>query len=216
MQDWQVYHSSVQLTLASASPRRADLLRAAGYEFDIVPADVDETARPGEAPGDYVMRIAAAKARAVLQALPEAVVIGADTTVVVDGDLLGKPVDQSEARRMLARLSGRSHSVLTGVVVASARSESGAVVSTTVQFVTMSGEDIDWYVASGEPADKAGAYAVQGLGSRFVEAVNGSYSNVVGLPVPLVRKLLAEQGIPVPPPAACDRPGAPPGEIDRA
>jgi septum formation protein len=216
MQDWQVYHPRVQLILASASPRRADLLRAAGYEFDVVPADVDESARAGEAPGEYVMRIAAAKARAVLRDFPDAAVIGADTTVVVDGDLLGKPADEDDARRMLARLSGRSHIVLTGVVVASVRRESGASVSTIVRFVAMSGEDIDRYVASGEPADKAGAYAVQGLGSRFVEAVDGSYSNVVGLPVRLVAKLLAEQGIPVPAAGAGGWHDTPPGAIDRA
>jgi septum formation protein len=189
----------MRLILASASPRRAALLGAAGYVFDVAPADVDESALPGETPEAYVLRVAAAKARAALQSFPGCAVLAADTTVVVDGDMLGKPSSDEDAARMLARLSGRTHEVMTGAVVAVAGRESATVVSTAVRFVPMSPADIAWYVATGEPADKAGAYAVQGLGGRFVEAVEGSYSNVVGLPLVEVGRLLEDLGV--------DRPG---------
>jgi septum formation protein len=184
----------MRLILASASPRRAELLRAAGYAFEIVPADVDESAGPGERPENYVRRVAAEKARAVLCRFPDCTVLAADTTVVVDGAMLGKPSDDEDARQMLARLSGRSHRVLTGVVLAGGGREAGAVASTLVRFGVLTPSDIDWYVASGEPRDKAGAYGVQGLASRFVEGIEGSYSNVVGLPVALVHTLLSEEG----------------------
>jgi septum formation protein len=184
----------MRLILASASPRRAELLRAAGYAFEIVPADVDESAGAGERPEDYVRRVAAEKARAVLRQHPDGTVLAADTTVVVDGAMLGKPSDDEDARHMLARLSGRAHRVMTGVVVAGGGREVGAVASTLVRFAVLTPADIDWYVASGEPRDKAGAYGAQGLASRFVEGIEGSYSNVVGLPVALVHTLLAEQG----------------------
>jgi septum formation protein len=184
----------VRLILASASPRRAELLRAAGYAFEIVPADVNESAGSGELPEDYVRRVAALKARAVLRQFPDCTVLAADTTVVVDGAMLGKPSDDEDARQMLARLSGRAHRVLTGVVLAGGGREVGVVAATLVRFAVLTPADIDWYVASGEPRDKAGAYGVQGLASRFVEGIEGSYSNVVGLPVALVHTLLAEQG----------------------
>jgi septum formation protein len=187
----------VRLILASASPRRAELLRAAGYAFEIVPADIDESARSGEPPEHYVRRVAAEKARAVLRQFPNSTVLAADTTVVVDGAILGKPSDDEDARCMLARLSGRAHRVLTGVVVAGGGREAGAVASTLVRFAVLTPADIDGYIASGEPCDKAGAYGVQGLASRFVTGIEGSYSNVVGLPVALVRTLLAEQGFTV-------------------
>ena len=189
-----MYHSMVRLILASASPRRAELLRAAGYAFEIVPADIDESAGPGELPENYVRRAAAEKARAVLRQCPDCVVLAADTTVVVDGAMLGKPSDDEDARQMLARLSGRAHRVLTGVVIAGEGREAGAVASTLVRFAVLTPADIDWYVASGEPCDKAGAYGVQGLASRFINGIEGSYSNVVGLPVALVHTLLAGQG----------------------
>jgi len=187
----------VRLILASASPRRAELLRAAGYAFEIVPADIDESAGPGEPPEHYVRRVAAEKARTVLRQFPDCTVLAADTTVVVDGAMLGKPSDDEDARQMLARLSGRAHRVLTGVVVAGGGREAGAVASTLVRFAVLTPADIDWYVASGEPCDKAGAYGVQGLASRFVDGIQGSYSNVVGLPVALVHALLTEQGFTV-------------------
>ena len=189
-----MYHSAVRLILASASPRRAELLRAAGFEFDVVPADVDERPQPGEQPDAYVCRVALDKARAVAACLPDAVVLAADTCVVVDGLILGKPADGDDAARMLRMLSGRSHVVLTGVAVIGPAGSRVEASSSHVVVAGLSSVEIAWYVASGEPADKAGAYAIQGLASRFVEAVDGSYSNVVGLPVALVYRLLCEQG----------------------
>lgn len=211
----QVYHSGVRLILASSSPRRAELLRAAGYSFDVVPADVDESAEPGEAPEEYVRRVSAAKARAIIRRFPECTVLAADTTVVVDGIMLGKPSDDEDARHMLSLLSGRAHRVLTGVAIAGGEREVGAVASTLVRFAVMTAEDIDWYVASGEPRDKAGAYGVQGLASRFVDSIEGSYTNVVGLPVALVHALLAETGFMTTAGARGDSPGAGPERIDR-
>ena len=181
------------LLLASASPRRADLLRAAGIPFDTCPADVDERSLPGETPRDYVTRLALEKARAVRRDLGS-VVLGADTTVVLDGRVLGKPEHPEEAARMLRSLSGRTHEVLTGVAVKHGGLEFVDVASTRVRFLPLTEEEIAWYVASGEPEGKAGAYAVQGLASRFVERIEGSYSNVVGLPVSLVYQLLRQVG----------------------
>ena len=181
----------MRLLLASQSPRRAELLRAAGFEFDILPANADETVHPGESPEAYVRRVADAKARAVLPHAGDRVVLAADTTVVVGGEILGKPEDAADAARMLRRLSGRAHEVLTAVTVARAGREPATDVATTrVEFAPMSDDEIAWYVAGGEPMDKAGAYAVQGLASRFVTRVDGSYSNVVGLPVAVVYRLL--------------------------
>lgn len=178
--------------LASASPRRQELLTAAGYTFTVLTADVDETPLPGEAPASYVARLAEAKARAVLEQRPDALVLGADTTVVVDGDILAKPADACDAARMVARLQGRAHEVLTGVALVSATWSRVAVAATSVWFAPMSAADIDAYVASGEPMDKAGAYGIQGRAARYVTRIDGSYSNVVGLPVALVHTLLTE------------------------
>jgi septum formation protein len=191
----------VRLILASASPRRAELLRAAGYEFEIVVADVDERARPDETPSAYVRRLAAEKSAAGLKACttPEvvqglspadAIILGADTTVVVDGEILGKPQDDEESAAMLRRLAGRRHEVLTGISIRHAAYEVGRVETTVVWFTIMTKEDIAWYVASGEGRDKAGAYAIQGLASRFIPRIDGSYTNVVGLPVAAVDELL--------------------------
>ena len=191
-----MYHSGMRLILASASPRRTGLLREAGYAFDVEPAHVDESGLAGEAPRAYVLRVAALKARAVAASHPDDLVLAADTTVVIDGLMLAKPSDDDDARRMLGLLSGRTHDVLTGVVLVCAGRESSAVADTRVRFRPLTRAEIDWYVASGEPHDKAGAYGVQGLASRFVEAVDGSYSNVVGLPVGAVRALLDAQGFP--------------------
>jgi septum formation protein len=187
----------VRLVLASASPRRAELLRAAGYEFVAVPADVDEACRSGEAPEAYVRRLAEAKAAAVAEPAGDAVVIGADTTVVLDGEMLGKPRDDEEAAAILRRLSGRAHDVLTGVSVRRGGAALTDIGRARVTFVRMSADEIAWYVASGEPGDKAGAYGIQGLGSRFVERVEGSYTAVVGLPVDLVQRLLTASGVPL-------------------
>ena len=164
--------------------------------FEARPVDLDESPLPGEAPRDYVLRLASEKAAA--RAEPGELVLAADTTVVVDGVILGKPLDDADARRMLRLLAGREHSVLTGVALQEA-SAGGAgmaaeVDETSVRFAPLSEAEIDWYVATGEPRDKAGAYAIQGLGSLFVEGVDGNYWNVVGLPVPQTYRLFARLG----------------------
>ena len=184
----------MRLVLASASPRRADLLRAAGIPFDVFPVDVDEDFRPGEKPEEAVARLAEMKATTALASHPDAVVLGADTTVVVRGQVLAKPVDASDAARMLRLLSGCTHEVLTGVCLSSRERRLVHVEPTRVRLAPLGGAEIDWYVSTGEPLDKAGGYAVQGLASRFVEGIDGSYSNVVGLPISSVYELLKELG----------------------
>lgn len=156
------------------------------------PADLDETPRPGESPRDYVLRLAVEKAAA--GARPGELVLAADTTVVVDGEILGKPEDDDDARRMLRLLSGREHSVLTGIALHSPSGNAAEVDETLVRFAALSEAEIDWYVATGEPRDKAGAYAIQELASLFVEGVVGSQSNVVGLPVARVYRLFERLG----------------------
>jgi septum formation protein len=181
------------LILASASPRRAELLRAAGFEFVLRPVDIDERPHDGEQPEAYVLRLAREKVVAARGGgAAHEVVLAADTAVVVDGQILGKPRDEDDARRMLQLLSGRAHEVLTGVAIGRDVELVSAVASSRVNFLPLTTEEITWYVASGEPRDKAGAYAVQGLASRFVSEIHGSYSNVVGLPVALVYKLLSD------------------------
>ena len=186
--------SWVQLLLASASPRRAGLLAAAGFSFDVVPADVDEQVRPDEDPEAHVLRLARAKVQAVPAVGHDSVILGADTVVVVDGEILGKPADDRHAASMLRRLSGRSHEVLTGVVVRRGEREESGVERTSVRFLPLSDQEIARYISTGEASDKAGAYGAQGLASRFVERIDGSYTNVVGLPVPLVCRLLEALG----------------------
>jgi len=181
------------LILASRSPRRSELLAAAGFAFEVLAADIDETPRAGEAPEAYVERLAIEKARAVLAWRPSAVVLGADTTVTIDGLILGKPESERDATDMLRRLSGRRHDVFTGVAVASAAGVQSAVERTRVWFHPMTDEDISWYVASGEPVDRAGGYAIQGLASRFIPRIEGSYTNVVGLPVAVVSSILNQE-----------------------
>lgn len=172
------------------------MLRNAGISFEVSPADVDESIRPGEPPLEYVKRLAREKALAVLETAHEgAVVLGADTTVVVEGESLGKPTDETEARSMLLKLSGRHHQVMTGVCIAFRDLNNTAnadveVEVTDVQFAAMSVEDIAAYVASGEPMDKAGAYAIQGRASRWIPRIEGCYFNVVGLPVARVCEML--------------------------
>jgi len=209
-----------RIILASASPRRAELLRAAGIEFDVFPADVDESARPGEAAETCVRRLAEEKARAVAGLVSDRTVLAADTTVVIDGMMLAKPVDEEDAKRMLRLLSGRTHEVLTAVAVSrgpigsaphvagSVRHVAGSaplvngsapllqteVARTDVEFAPLTEEEIAWYVATGEPRDKAGAYAIQGYASRFVTRISGSYANVVGLPVALVVQMFKGAG----------------------
>ena len=160
--------------------------------FKVRPVDLDESPLPGEAPGDYVLRLASEKAAARVE--PGELVLAADTTVVVDGEILGKPRDDGDARRMLRLLAGREHSVLTGIALHGSSGKAAEVDETLVRFAPLSEAEIDWYVATGEPRDKAGAYAIQGLGSLFVEGVEGSYSNVVGLPVPRMYRLFARLG----------------------
>jgi len=182
----------MRLILASASPRRAALLRAAGFEFETVMTDVDERVRAGESPEIYVRRVAAEKSAAAQgrASADAAIFLAADTAVVIDGEILGKPRDDADARAMIHRLAGRRHDVLTGVSLRRNAEEVGRVETTGVYVAAMSDEQVAWYVASGEGRDKAGAYAIQGLASRFVTRIEGSYSNVVGLPVATVVELL--------------------------
>jgi septum formation protein len=177
------------LVLASRSPRRAEILRQAGIPFTVRTADVDETPRDHEKPEDYVRRLAEEKALAVKPDGNEAV-LGADTTVVIDGEILAKPADAGDARRMLGLLSGRRHEVLTGIALRRGNEVVRDWAATAVWFAVMSELEIVEYVASGEPMDKAGGYAIQGLASKFIEKIEGCYFNVVGLPVSLVYRLL--------------------------
>ena len=186
------------IVLASASPRRAELLRAAGIEFEVIPAHIDETAQADESPDAYVRRIADAKARAIAGRVSDRIILAADTTVVIDDRMLAKPEDDEDAKRMLRMLSGRTHEVLTAVAVCRATEGSVPlrttplveVERTLVEFAPLTEFEIDWYVATGEPRDKAGAYAIQGYASRFITRIDGSYSNVVGLPMAMVYDML--------------------------
>lgn len=180
-----------KLVLASGSPRRAELLRAAGIDFTVRVADLDEKLLPNELPRDYVVRLSREKAQAVASEIGDGeLVLGADTTVVILNEIAAKPIDDNDARRMLRLLSGKWHEVLTGVSLVGDGKVTSDVALTRVKFVKLSDEEVDWYVASGEPMDKAGAYGIQGYASRFVERIEGSYSNVVGLPVQMVYAML--------------------------
>lgn len=194
------------LILASASPRRQELLRNAGIPFTVQPADINETPLAGESPRDCAERLAREKALAVFQSRPQQFVLGADTIVVIDDTILGKPRDTGDAARMLRMLSGRTHAVITGVCLVGEKVASGqwSVVSkaeaqtasetTLVTMCEISDEEIREYVATGEPMDKAGAYAIQGIAARWIPRIEGDYSNVVGLPVALVYGMLRERG----------------------
>lgn len=187
-----------RLVLASVSPRRREILETLGLVFEIRAADVDESLASGESPYDAAERLAREKAERVSASAPGAVVVAADTIVVFEGRALGKPADREDAVRMLRELSGRRHEVVTGLAVArDAALRSGRDV-TGVVIASMTEEEIRLYVASGEPDDKAGAYALQGIGGVFIERVEGSPSNVIGLPVRLLARLLGEAGIRVP------------------
>jgi len=185
---------SAVLTLASRSPRRRELLEQLGFALELKPADTDEAPLPAEAPGDYVRRVAQEKARVVAGET----ILAADTAVVLGHAILGKPRDAEDARRMLRALSGRTHQVMTGVCAARGGREEVLAVTTEVRFAPLDEERIAWYVATGEPLDKAGAYAVQGAGGAFVEEVRGSVSNVVGLPLAETLSLLARLGFAAP------------------
>ena len=173
------------LILASQSPRRAEILRQAGIAFTVRAADIDETPHEGESPSHYVQRLAEEKASAI-KATPDEIVLGADTTVVVGSEMLGKPADEADARRMLGLLAGRRHEVMTGICLIRGDETIRDTSVTEVWFAPMTEAEIEDYAASGEPLDKAGAYAIQGLGSKFIDKVNGSYFNVVGLPIAMV------------------------------
>ena len=183
------------LVLASQSPRRQELLRNAGIAFTVQPANVEEVRLPGEEARGYAERLARAKARAVAQRRPADVVLGADTVVVVEGAVLEKPADAADARRMLQLLSGRAHQVTTGVCLVGPGFEDLRSETTTVYFQPLTDVDIAFYGAHGEPMDKAGAYAIQGIASRWIPRLEGCYFNVVGLPVPLLWKMLKENGV---------------------
>jgi septum formation protein len=171
--------------LASASPRREELLRSVGLKFKIVPADVDETYIDGESPRTHVRRLSNDKAMVIAAKYPKTLVLGADTIVVIDGLILGKPKSKREAREMLQRLSNRQHTVFTGFTIActDAGMSKTKVVQSAVQFKKINPEEMDWYVNCDEPYDKAGGYAAQGKGAYFIKAIRGSYTNVIGLPL---------------------------------
>jgi septum formation protein len=179
------------LVLASRSPRRRDILRQAGIPFMVRPADVDETPLPGEGARDYVMRIAREKAYAADPA-PGEIILAADTTVTIRGEILGKPLDAADARRMLRLLSGQRHEVLTGICLRPAGRVVEDCAETSVWFAPLSLEEIEEYAESGEPMDKAGGYAIQGLASKFAQRIEGCYFNVMGLPVAMVYRHLRE------------------------
>lgn len=188
------------LVLASGSPRRRAFLEQLGLTFTVSPADLDERLLPGEAPAAYVERLAREKAQAVAARHPGAVVLAADTTVVLEGRVLGKPADAAEAQEMLRALCGRAHQVLTGVALAGGAQGSGPrtrVVETKVLFREATDAELAWYVGTGEPLDKAGAYAIQGIGGFLVRAIEGSHSNVIGLPLVETLELLARE-LPLP------------------
>lgn len=181
-----------QLVLASASPRRRDLLAGLQLDFAVRSAEIDESALTDELPEDHVLRLARAKAQAV--ARPGELVLAADTVVVLEGRILGKPADPADAQQMLSSLAGREHDVYTGVALF--EPDRDTLVSATdrseVRIAALDEDEISWYVSTGEPLDKAGSYAIQGLGALFVEAIVGNYTNVVGLPLPLTRSLFRQ------------------------
>ncbi len=181
-----------RIVLASGSPRRSEILNSVGWEFEKIVPEIDETEFDGENPDAYVLRLAETKSKVISDQNPGAIVLGADTTVVIDGRIVGKPVDHEDARRMIKELSGVWHDVLTGIAFSHDGSTKSAVQKTSVKFVEMNASEIDFLVEFGEPLDKAGAYAVQAQAALFIERIEGDYWNVVGLPVSLVYRLYAE------------------------
>lgn len=183
--------------LASASPRRRELLQSIGLDFRIIPAHVDEKYLAGESPGQHVRRLSYNKAMAVAQKYQKTWVLGADTIVVIDGTILGKPKNKAQAKNMLKKLSGRDHKVFTGVTMAhrTLNIHEIKVVQSSVRFKTISTEEMNWYTACDEPYDKAGGYAVQGKGAIFIKSIHGSYSNVIGLPLCEVAELLKKYDV---------------------
>lgn len=188
-----------KIILASASPRRAELLNYFGVPFTIDSSNIDESVNPDESPVDYITRLALAKVRDISTRHKEGLVIGADTTVVFEGEILGKPKDEAEAFQMLRSLAGRWHIVMTGVAMTAIESEKEVVSyeKTMVRFARMKEEEIRWYLATGEYKDKAGAYGIQGHGGIFVKEIAGNYHNVVGFPLTLIYKLSQQIGYPL-------------------
>ena len=183
-------HLREKLILASGSPRRKELLDAVGWPYEAIVAGVDESVQPNEDPASYVQRLASSKAETVASGLQSGLVLGADTTVVVENHLLGQPADDQDARRMLQLLNGKWHEVLTGVAVVRVGGETRVDYETTrVRFAEMTAAEIDWYVATGEARGKAGAYGIQGPAGLFIEEIRGDYFNIVGLPIRLVYEL---------------------------
>ncbi|MBX9670633.1 MAG: Maf family protein [Candidatus Obscuribacterales bacterium] len=212
MPDRMIQEQGIKVVLASSSPRRVELLTNLGFEFEVIPSDVDETVEPGKTAAGTVIQLAKLKADTVYERVIEEgkwqegnkdrlLVLGADTTVVLDNKLLGKPESEEEARAMLRELSGRCHDVFTGVVIISkeAKSDQPEEISSFemshVFFRNLTEEEIAAYVRTGEPMDKAGSYALQGIGSAFVQAIEGCFTNVIGLPIPLVVSMLRRAGI---------------------
>jgi len=177
--------SKALFILASESPRRREILKSVGLKFKIVPAHVNEDYLAGESPREHVQRLSYNKAMAVATLYPKAWVLGADTIVVINGNILGKPKDKAQAKKMLKQLSGREHKVFTGFTIANiaGKAFSTKVVQSAVRFKTISPEELDWYIACDEPYDKAGGYAIQGKGAYFIQSIRGSYTNVIGLPL---------------------------------
>ena len=190
-------HDRSRLILASKSPRRSELLEQAGLTFSVIPSDVDESMVAVSSPDSYVISLAESKALDISQRHPAAWVIGADTIVLIDGKILGKPASINEAHDMLQRLSGKTHQVLTGYCICCQKKNRvfSETAKTDVRFKKLNDAEINWYIQTGEPFDKAGAYAIQGLGAVFVESIQGSYSGVVGLPLCETAQLLSRFGI---------------------
>jgi septum formation protein len=184
------------LILASASPRRRELLTQAGYTFQVQAADIDETRRPNEDPAAYVQRLALEKAQTIHARHPEALILAADTTVVLDGDVLNKPTDPKDAARMLRALAGRDHQVHTGLAYIAGRSTRQHLETTTVFFTAITQSDLDVYLSTGDSLDKAGAYGIQGYAARWVSRIEGDFFNVMGLPIAATVRLLTSRDIP--------------------
>ncbi|HEX5889630.1 MAG TPA: Maf family protein [Pyrinomonadaceae bacterium] len=185
-------HLREKVVLASSSPRRKELLDAAGWPYEAIVAGIDESILLNEEPAVYVQRLARSKAKAVATRLESGLVLGADTTVVIENEILGQPVDDDDARRMLKLLNGKWHEVLTGVAVVRVGGETLVDYETTrVRFAEMNDREIDWYVATGEARGKAGAYGIQGAAGLFIEEIQGDYFNIVGLPIRLAYELAA-------------------------
>lgn len=187
----------MKFILASSSPRRRQLLTSIGVEFDVIPSNVPEVHQQGEAPEEYVARLSRDKATAIANDHRDRWVIAADTTVFLDDQLLEKPVDAEDAKRMLATIAGRTHMVYTAVTLLHLDENwrDTRVAETEVRMLPLSPADIDWYVATGEPLDKAGAYAAQGIGGVFIDSIHGSFTNVVGLPLATLFQMLRKAGI---------------------